>query len=350
VRGLLAPLIKLIVFIVITAFATYILGATIANASYGSTNTYHAIFTDVSGLQVSDDVRVAGVRVGSITSIKVYRPHGYGEEQTSNAEISFTMAKSRPLPVSTEAILRYRNLVGQRYLDIEQGAGDPNDLLKPGGTIPVGQTQNSLDLTVLFQGFQPLFEGLSADQINDLSSDIVGTLQGEGGSLELLLSNLGDLTNTLADKDQVIGDVVDNLANVLTEVGDRDSELSDLVVQLQGFISGLSQDRFTIGNAIDGINGLASSTANLLTQARQPLAQDISDLSALTHNLTLPQSEQAITYVLQNLPDTVAALIRTASYGSWFNFYLCTLSGTITLPGGSIVHIPVTKNPAPRCQ
>jgi phospholipid/cholesterol/gamma-HCH transport system substrate-binding protein len=349
VRGLLAPLIKLIVFLVVTAFATYVLGATIANTSYGSTYTYKALFKDASGLQVSDDVRIAGVRVGSVTSIKVYRHKN--QQDSSLAQVSFTVEKSRPLPTSVEVLLRYRNLVGQRYLDINDDNGNPNDpMLKKGATIPLGQTQDALDLTALFSGFQPLFKGLDATQLNELSGEIISALQGEGGSLEYLLSHLADLTNSIADKDQVIGEVVDNLASVLTEIGDRDNQLASLVTNLQTWISGLAQDRSTIGSAIVGVDNLATTTASLLTQIRAPLRADIAQLGALTHNLALPESQQAINFVLQNTPGTVAALIRTGSYGSWFNFYLCTLSGTVTLPNGSVVHIPVTHNPAARCQ
>ena len=83
---------------------------------------------------------------------------------------------------------------------------------------------------------------------------MIQTLQGEGGSLELLLSTLADLSNSRRRPGPVIGDVINNLTNVLNTLGDRDTELSNLIVQLQGFISGLAQDRTTIGNAIDGIN------------------------------------------------------------------------------------------------
>ncbi len=329
-RGLLSPLIKLSIFLVVTAFATYVLGATIANTSYGATRSYKAIFTDVAGLSVGDDVRIAGVRVGTVKEIKIVK-HDY-------AQLSFTVVKDRSLPKSTQAHLRYRNLVGQRYLDIEQGPGDPNDILKSGGTIPLTQTFNALDLTALFQGFQPLFKGLNATQINALSGEIIQALQGEGGSLELLLTNLGDLTNSLADKDRVIGSVIDNLGSVLKVVGDRDAELSNLLLQLQQFISGLSGDRKTIGTSIESINSLTTSTAGLLTQIRAPLAKDITDLTALTGNLN--KNRATVQTVLQELPGTVAALARTGTYGSWFNFYLCSIDGTITFPGG------VTLNPA----
>ena len=94
---------------------------------------------------------------------------------------------------------------------------------------------------MLFAGFKPLVQGLDADPGQPaVRSRSIQTLQGEGGALQLLLSNLADLTNALADKDQVIGEVIDNLTSVLTAVGERDSELSNLIIQLRTFVSGLA--------------------------------------------------------------------------------------------------------------
>ena len=110
---------------------------------------------------------------------------------------------------------------------------------------------------------------------------------------------------------------------MLTTVGQRDTELSNLIVQLQGFVSGLADDRTTIGNSIDGINNLATNTAGLLTQARAPLAKDITDITGLVGVLNNNSGDPASTSC-NELPATVGPLIRTASYGSWFNFYLCS--------------------------
>jgi phospholipid/cholesterol/gamma-HCH transport system substrate-binding protein len=343
-RGLLAPLIKLVVFLLVTTAATYVLAATIANSSFGSTNTYKADFTDAAGLNVGDDVRVAGVRVGTVDDIKVVDEK---ESRKRVAQVTFTVDKSRPLPKSVDITLRYRNLVGQRYIDIAQGTGDTGTL-PAGATVLSSQTHPAVDLTVLFQGFRPLFQGLDADQINSLATELIQTLQGEGGSVELLLSTLADLSNSVADRDQVIGSVVTNLNEVLTTLGDRDTELSNLVVQLQGFISGLAEDRNTIGDAIDGINGLATQTAGLLTNIRAPLARDIKDVTGLVG--VLNANSGTIKYVLQQLPGTVGALIRTASYGSWFNFYLC--SSTLEIPdksGAPGTNISPPSSAQPRC-
>jgi phospholipid/cholesterol/gamma-HCH transport system substrate-binding protein len=313
-----------------------VLAATIDNSSYGATNTYKADFTDATGLQLGDDVRIAGVRVGTVEDIAVRRD----ARHHSFAQVSFTVQKSTPLPKSTVVNLRYRNLIGQRYLDVEQGPGDPNDpgqRLAPGAEIARDHTNPAVDLTVLFQGFKPLVQALSADQLNKLSMEIVQTLQGEGGALTTLLTDLADLTNTLADKDEVIGDVVDNLSAVLQAVGERDSELTQLIVQLKNFVSGLAADRDTISRAIDGVNELATSTAGLLTHVRAPLAKDVRDITGLVD--TLNANAPTLTYVIQQLPPTVEGLIRTASYGSWFNFYLCSVSGTLTV-GKQQIPIP----------
>ena len=352
-RGWVAPLIKLVIFLVITAIFTYILGATIANSSFGSTTTYTANFNDVTGLQLGDDVRIAGVRVGTVSDISIEKaPAKYGYK--GYAHVSFTVQKSDPLPASTEVYLRYRNLVGQRYLDVEQGAGDPNKQLNPDTTIcgspnptTCPNTHPAVDLTVLFNGFGPLVKGLSAPEINKLSFEFIQTLQGEGGALESLLGTVADLTNSLADKDQVIGSVIDNLTSVLTAVGERDGELNDLIIQLKDFFSGLAQDRHTIGNAIEGVNKLAQSTAGLLTRVRGPFAEDVKSITGLVDQLN--KNSSTLTFVLKQLPPTVGALIRTGSYGSWFNFYLCEASGTLVLPGNVKKEITLSGSNQARC-
>jgi phospholipid/cholesterol/gamma-HCH transport system substrate-binding protein len=350
VRKIVAPSIKLVIFLVVTTFATYVLAATIANQNYGSTDTYKANFTDASGIQEGDDVRIAGVRVGTVSSIKLIKDNlgtATDPRYTRVAQLTFTVEKSRPLPTNAHVVIRYRNLVGQRYLDIQGGgAGDPNGFMKPGATIQLDHTQPALDLTVLFQGFAPLIKGLSADQINALATEIIQTLQGEGGSLQSLFATISDLTNGLADKDAVIGDVIDNLSTTLGILADHDAQLSNLISSLRTFVAGFAADRVQIGNAIDGINNLATTTAGLLTRVRGPLAKDITDLTGLVGVLNDHQSD--IQSLLTGLPPTMASLIRTADYGSWFNFYLCDINVFWKLPNGQQLNTGSTSKDA-RC-
>jgi phospholipid/cholesterol/gamma-HCH transport system substrate-binding protein len=350
-RGLLSPLIKLVAFLLVTTMATYVLAATITNAGFGKTVSYHGLFHDATGLLVGDDVRVSGVRVGTIKGIKLVREPGTPAPATAPfvADVTFSVAVDRPLTTWTVAKLRFRNLVGQRYLALDQGSEVPGvaqTTLKPKATIPLSQTEDALDLSTLFAGFKPLFSGLDPSEINDLSMEIIQTLQGEGGTVDNLLAQTAQLTSAIADKDKVIGDLIDNLSAVLDTVGQRDAKLSDLISQLQRWVSGLAGDRKTIGDSITGINNLASATAGLLDKSRPQLKQDVEDLTGLAQ--TLNSGSTLIDGVLQRLPDKVAALTRTATYGSWFNFFVCSLGGTVTLPGGAKLTPSVAFPPA-RC-
>jgi len=349
-RGLLAPLIKLVAFLLVTAMATYVLAATITNAGFGKATSYYGMFHDATGLLVGDDVRVSGVRVGTVQAIKLVRaPAGAAKDAQFVAQVKFSVSADRPLSSWTRAKLRFRNLVGQRYLAIEQGSeipGVPDSRLKQHATIGLAQTADALDLSTLFAGFKPLFSGLDPAEINSLSMEIIQTLQGESGTVDTLLQQTAQLTSAIADRDKVIGDLVDNLSSVLDTLGRREEKLSELIVQLQRFVSGLAGERTVIGNSITGIDNLTSATAGLLDKSRPQLKQDVEDLTGLAQ--TLNAGSSTIDGVLQRFPNKIATLTRTATYGSWFNFYLCSMGGTVTLPGGAKVN-PTLALPPARC-
>jgi phospholipid/cholesterol/gamma-HCH transport system substrate-binding protein len=335
----LGPLTKFLAFALVTALATTVLGLTIANSQGGDKTTYSARFTDVNGLLVGDDVRIAGVAVGSVDKIEIV--------DRRQAQVDFSVDSTLAVPQSVTASVLYKNLIGQRFLSLAQGAGSGR--LEPGGTIPVAQTRPPLNLTTLFNGFKPLFQGLDPQQVNQLSNEIVSTLQGEGGTIDSLLASTASLTSTIADRDAVIGQVIENLNSVLDTVNSHDDQLNQLVISLRQLVSGLAQDREPIGNAIASIGDLTETTGGFVAEAREPLKQDIAALGDLAGQLD--QAEPTIEHLLQFAPYKLNKISRAASYGSWFQFYLCGASGSIGL--GELlpaIDIPLFKaTGAPRC-
>ncbi|HET6355850.1 MCE family protein [Streptomyces sp.] len=334
----MAPLVKFSVFAVVTVLATALLAATIVNISFTKEDTYRAVFSDVTSLEEGDDIRVAGVRVGEVRDIEI--------KDRTLAEVTFTVAHDRPLLASTGAVIRYRSLVGSRYLALTEGAGD-GTRLEPGGVIPLSRTKPALDLNALLGGFKPLFAALSPDDVNQLATEIIKTLQGEGGTVGSLLAHTASLTTTIADRDKLIGSVIDNLNTVLGTLDKRDARFSGLLKQLQRLISGLSADRKPIGASLAGIDGLTEATSGLLQDARPALRDDIAGLRELTG--TLNKNEKTVEGVLKRLPNKLNKLTGTASYGSWFNFYLCDFDGRIVLPKTREVITPELHVARARC-
>jgi phospholipid/cholesterol/gamma-HCH transport system substrate-binding protein len=320
-----ADAVRLLIFILVTTIATGFLVVTIGNISFAASKEYKAVFSDATGVTKGDDVRVAGVKVGNVEDVEVV--------ERTRALVTFKVAKDQQVTDSTDATIRYRNLVGQRYIALTQGVGGP-DTLPPGATIPLSHTQPALDLTVLFNGFKPLFEALSPADINKLSYEIVTVFQGEGGTLESLLSHTASVTSTLASRDQVIGSLINNLNKVMVTIGNRDAQLSDLLVKLRQFVSGLSQDRQAILGSLDSISGLAVQTSDLVTGVRPGLTTDVKQLRHVAGNLDRNKAE--IDRALQVLPVKLTKIGRTATYGSFFNFYLCNFKGNVKLGKASL--------------
>jgi phospholipid/cholesterol/gamma-HCH transport system substrate-binding protein len=325
------PLIKLVIFTVVTLLSVAVLASAVQNSYFGSTEDYKARFVDASGLIAGSDVRIAGVRVGQVTDVQLV--------DRDVAEVTFAVDETRRLPVGSIFAIKYQNLVGQRYLEISRGNGPMNAMLRPGATVPESQTRPPLNLTVVFNGFKPLFQALSPSDINQLSFEIVQVLQGEGSTVNSLLARTASLTSTLADRDAVIGSLITNLNTVLDTVNARDERLSGLIVSLQQLVSGLAADRVAIGSTLQPIADLTTTTAGLLAEARPPLRDDIVQLGRLSANLNANRDD--VERFLRLTPQKANNFGRAGSYGSWFNFYLCGLGGTVSFGGQPVGEIPV---------
>lgn len=320
--------VRLVVFMVVTALLTAMLVVTIGNLTFTGEEEYQAVFSDVTGVNTGDDVRIAGVKVGTVEGIEI--------KDRTRAVLTFTVDEEQQLEQSTEARLRYRDLVGRRYLALAPGTGE-SGVLDPGSTIPMEQTHPALDLTVLFNGFKPLFTALNPDDVNRLSHEIIQVFQGEGGTVESLLSHTASITNTLAGRDRVIGELIDNLNDVLTMLGDRDDELTALIKEFQQFVTRLSQDRTPILNSLDSISELATNTSDLVSDARPWLTRDLQQLRRVTK--VLDDHKQVVDQTLQILPMKLQKIGRTAHYGSYFNFYVCNFQGRVS--AGNELSVPV---------
>lgn len=324
------------VFAVVTILATALLAVTIMNVDTQSTRSYSAVITDAANVISGDEVRMAGVRVGTVKGVSLYR----GRE----AKVDFTVARTVTMTDTTEVHVRYRNLIGQRYLAIVEGA-HPGRTLAEGATIPANRTRPALNLTTLFNGFRPLLTGLSPADVNQLSYQLVQVLQGEGGTIDTLFRQVGDLTGTLADRDALIGRVIDNLNATLGPIAAHDDQLGAMIGNLADFLGGLSHDREAIGDALVSINHLTGATQSLLRDIRPSLAADIRHLGLLAERLNAPQSRKLIEHFLTYTPFKLKVATPEASYGGFLNFYVC--AANFILPDGT--ETPMHINSAKRC-
>jgi phospholipid/cholesterol/gamma-HCH transport system substrate-binding protein len=314
---------KLGVFTLVSILVTGLLAVIMGGFSLSDTTRYRALFTTASMLQPGDDVRVAGISMGEVEEVEI--------SDGSRALVTFTTESTLPLTRASRAEIRYLNLVGDRYLALERGrAGAPR--LGEDEVIPVSRTSPALDLTTLFNGFQPLFAALSPEDVNDLSLNLVRTLQGEGGTVESLLAHTASLTSELADRDQLVGEVVTNLNTMLGTVDSRHRQLTVLVKELRRWVGGLAEDRVAIGQSIGSVADLTEVTASLLGEGRPLIEDDVAELRKLATTMAKKRNKGLLRELLRRIPESLTDQTRTGTYGSWYNYYLCDFRGRILLP------------------
>ncbi|UXA19764.1 MCE family protein [Mycobacterium sp. SMC-4] len=334
-----STIVKFAIFTMITAFLTACLFAVFGNYRSATTNTYSAIFTDVSKLKAGDTVRFAGVQVGSVNRLVMQPDH--------TVVVTFDTDREIALTAGTTVAVRYLNLVGDRYLDLVDGQGS-SAILTPGSTIPKTQTAPALDLDVLLGGLKPVIRGLNAQDVNALAVSLVQIVQGQGPTMTSLLSRTSSFTQALGDKREVVQQLIDNLQTTLATLSDEGTEFSGAIDRLQRLVTELAGDREPIGAAIDSLNAGTASLADLLTEARPPLAGAVDELTRLAPNID--DKKDRIETALVKAPENYRKLARLGSYGSFVNYYICSLAVRVTDLQGRTAQFPVFRQDGGRCE
>lgn len=326
-------------FVIICLVGTFALLTVFSQFRFGSEETYRAEFTDVSGLADGDFVRIAGVEVGKVKSIAV--------TDESIALVEFAIDPDVTLTTTSKAAVRWENPIGDRYLALVQGSDSDARRLAPGGTIAVSNTEPALDLDTLLGGFRPLFRALDPEQVNALSSQLIGAFQGEGATINSFLSQAAAVTSSLADRDELIGAVIDNLNVVMGTFGDENTQFAKAVDSLSELVDGLAARRTDITNSVAYTNAAAASIADLLTQARSPLVDTVTETDRVTS--LVAADHEWVDQFLETLPESYKVLSRLGIMGDFFTFYLCDLVLKVNGKGGQPVYVKLAGQDTGRC-
>lgn len=336
--NLAGAVLRLTAFTVVCLLGLFALLAVFAQLRFEKEAQYSAIFTSVTGLEEGDFVRIAGVEVGKVKSMEL--------QSDSTVRVRFSADDSVMLTEGTRASVRYENLIGDRYMALEEGAGSPARL-PADGTIPASRTSPALDLDTLIGGFRPLFRALDPEQVNALSGQLVQAFQGQGATIGSILRQTAVFTETLADRDQLIGQVITNLNVILGSLSEEGEKVGKAVDSLAELIHGLSARGTDISNSVAYSDAAADSVADLLSAAREPFQKLVRETDSVSSALLAKYDY--LDETLRELPDDYRALARLGLYGDFLTFYLCDLILKVNGKGGQPVYIKMAGQTSGRC-
>ncbi|WP_330255022.1 MCE family protein [Nocardia sp. NBC_00565] len=340
------PLIGLVIFLTISLALTWTVFVTLQRSVQSATHSYTAVFTDVSGLRAGDDVRMAGVRVGRVDSVAL---------DGTLAKVGFRVQSDQVLQGNTKASITYQNLIGQRYLGLSLGTYNDPRILPNGGEIPVAHTEPSFDISILLNGFEPLFSVLEPKQIDNITTAIIKALQGDTGSVTTLVAETSKLAESLAGPDRVLGDVIVNLDNIVHNLALQSGTIDTVITQARAIFDQMSTRRAELVDSMNSIATVAGSVATLVGQVQPDLDQMLTREPGFAKHFL--DNKDAFAYFGFNLPLMLKGIARVSQEGSAVNAYVCDFNITLipaltalvptivslATPGGQPTHSPICR-------
>jgi len=310
-----ARVLRLAAFVVLTVVLTAWIGRNIDGGGGGSRYELVATFDDVAGMYDGDEVKLAGLAVGEVTDIEVV---------DGRARVRFSVDESVTLPSDSTVKVRWRNLIGQRYLALEPG--EATAVLADGDT--VANARNVVDLGQLVNQLVPLARTVSPDQINTILTTTLEAFEGNDENFDELVTDLGTVLATLAERDSTISQLLTDYDAVAEALGSRDAQVGQMVDNLLAISETFAGNDALLDQALVELAQLSGGLDQLLTTSAGDLGLAIEHLGTLIgiagDNVDVLESG------LDQLPPMFETLLTTVSRGEWLRVSVLCIT---PLPG-----------------
>lgn len=320
---------KLGAFTVFTIIVTFWLASVIGKLSpFDDSYQINAVFTDATGVLNGDPVKIAGVEVGKVVDFEV---------REGEAHVMMEIQGEVDLPDNVIADIKFLNLLGQRVVNLVEPEDPSDEQLGQDDTIPIANTRPALDLSVVFNNLRPLIQSTNPEDINTVARAVLAVFKGREGDLEAILGNVGELTSTLADKDQRLARLVEDLDSVTAILNNQKSDIRVSLDEFTRFMESLADMTPQLERTIDDLTTASGKFGTLIERNRVNLERELTDLATLL--AIVNDNLGPLDRIAKNLKEVLIATARSQSYGKWYTLYvvnLCPEVGAFTgqpIPG-----------------
>lgn len=303
--------IKFGLFVAVCLMLTVYLASTISNTTFGGlfgrgpdTYTLAATFDDVTGLLVDDNVKVAGVPVGKVTEVEVTE---------GKARVRMEIDADRPLPSDSAAAVRWRNLIGQRYVYLFPG--DAPTTFEDGDA--VAETTDVIDLGELFNRLGPVVATIDEGQVNEFLQTVTSALEGNEADVSQALDDLAVVAKGLGERDEAIGSLIENLEVVSRTIADRDAQIETMLDNLGALAGTFSDNTVLLDSAIVEMGAFNRDLSGLLDTNRGELDRIVGNLDDTLN--TVESQLGPVQVALDRLDENGRAAFLSSRNGEFLN-------------------------------
>lgn len=289
----------------------------------GSGTTYEAYFAESGGLVPDNEVQVAGVKVGQVTSVALA-----GKKVLVTFKVSDTKVGD-----ATTASIEIKTLLGDKYLALVPKGSGAQD---PGTPIPVERTTTPFQLQDAFGRLSDTIGDIDTQQLAQSFDDVAAALKDTPKPLQDTLNGLSALSKTVSSRDQELAALLSNTSQVSKTLADRDTQLKQIIDDGNLLLTMLQQRRDAISALLKGTQDLSTQLSGLVADNRAQLRPTLQKLGDVTDILQRNQDNLSRSLALLAPFSRVGA--NATGNGRWFEGYICGLFPPVVQAGGVSVN------------
>ena len=285
----------------------------------GTGTTYQAYFAESGGLVPDNEVQVAGVKVGQVSSVTL---------AGKQVLVKFKVSDTR-LGDATTASIEIKTLLGDKYLALQPKGGGALD---PDSPIPVSRTTTPFQLQDAFQQLSQTVGDIDTQQLAQSFETVSAALQDTPQPLKDTLNGLSALSKTVSSRDQELANLLSNTSQVSKTLSDRNTQLQRVIDDGNLLLTELQQRRDAISRLLKGTQDLSAQLSGLVADNRAQLRPTLDKLNDVTTILQRNQDNLGRSLALL-APFTRVGTNATGN-GRWFEGYICGLLPPVIKAGG----------------
>lgn len=298
---------KVVAFTVIALMMTVGLGVKLANSRlFSDTYVLKAEFDDALGVLKGDAVKVAGVDVGRVEETNI---------EDGKAVVTFNVDEDVRLGKDSTVGIRWRNVVGQRFIYLYPGEQGPE--YEENDVIPAEMTRPPADIGEFLNRVGPIIQAIHPEKANAFIDAINTALLGNEQTVRQLLDSGAVLAKDLGSNDEDISRLLESADTILAAYANQDDQIGSFIDNLQELSTDLAGDTEDINSLVENFAVVQEQLDAVLTKSRGNIDSSLRDLDTVAS--TVSTNKKHLRRTLRTLPLGVAGYFQTTSWGEWFN-------------------------------
>ncbi|GAA2809696.1 MCE family protein [Saccharopolyspora taberi] len=271
--------------------------------------TYQAHFSEAAGIKPDAEVRVAGVKVGSVSDVELEGDH-----------VTVTFRADTWLGDHTTAAIKIKTLLGQKYLALDPQGGEELSTSDP---IPLQRTMSPYDVIEAFSDLSRTVGKVDTKQLADSFRVMSDTFSGTPDEVGGALNGLSQLSQTISSRDEQLEHLLANTSQVSTTVADRNAEFEKLLSDGNLLLEEIRSRRDSISSLLDGTRNLSAQLSGLVDDNSAQLGPALAQLDRVTK--MLERNQEDLSASLARFAPFTRLFANVLGNGHWFDTYICGL-------------------------